>query len=299
MNRKRGILQTLLVGCVAAILWVSPAGAACSGRALLLCSEKVQLFADDVNWTHLFVLDLEPFETRVPVGLSNPALRGFWRFETAAAGARSAVEFELGYDFTDIDFESVAQVAQLPPPRVRPHGVVNRRLASAMNALMAAEQSEVLNLQALAATMNKATEASHERARSDWLHWQLAVAARYASRAAGAIGGVMRWQRTVSRLLHRRHLLMGVGSADLRLAQRQVRRHGISSEIRAQMQRLQMGDFQVRICTQAVTSTSFGPLSFSLAEILANRTTILGERGMQSALRSFARRTPPASPPPG
>ena len=50
------------------------------------------------------------------------------------------------------------------------------------------------------------------RGRSDWIAWQLASAARFASRTAAAVGRVIRAAAAVSRILVSHRLLFGVGS---------------------------------------------------------------------------------------
>jgi hypothetical protein len=277
----------------------APAAAAgCPGRQLLTCWEKGQTFADDANWTHAFVLDLELFETSLPVHLNNPALRSFWRFETSTAAARSAYELELQYELADPDFEAIATVPALPRRGVARGGVVDRRTAAALTALMRAEQSEVVDLKALVTSMNRATEASYLRGRSDWVAWQLSAAARFAARTAGAVSNVIRAQWAATRALKRRHLLFGVGSEDLKLAQRQLRHHGLAPAVSSALNALGLSDSEIAFCLTQFKTTSFGALSFSLAQILSQPSTIAGEQGFRAALRHFAARTPPASRPP-
>jgi hypothetical protein len=108
----------------------APASArACPRRQLLRCWEKSQTFADDANWTHAFRLDVELFETSLPLHVKNPALGAFWRFGTSTAAAPSAYELELQYELADPDFETIATVPSIPRPAVRRSGVVDRRTA--------------------------------------------------------------------------------------------------------------------------------------------------------------------------
>jgi hypothetical protein len=293
-------MHRILAACAVVFTLGLPASAdgACPGRQLLTCSEKSRVFADDANWTHAFVLDLELFETRLPLHLSNPALASFWRYETAAAAARSAYELELQYELVDPDFETIAAVPPLPRPAVKPHGMVDRRTAARLSALMRAEQDEIVGLHALVTSMNRATEASYMRGRNDWVAWQLSAAARFAARTAGAIGRVISAQRAATAALLRRGLPFGVGSVDLKLAQRRVRRRGLASQVRAALESQGLTAQEIAFCVREFAGTSFGQLSFSLARIISQPTTAAGEQGFTAALRHFAARVPPASRPP-
>lgn len=272
--------------------------AACPGRLLLTCWEKIQTFNDDVTWTHAAVLDLEPFETRVPLHLNNPALAQFWRFEAATAGARSVYEYTFQSEITDNDFEAIPTVPSLPRPGVHRHRIVDRRTAAAMSRLMRAELSEVLNLKATVTALNRATEATYQRGRSDWLAWQLSAAARFARRTANAVGAVIHDERAVSRAFTRHHLLFGIGAEDLKLGQRRIRKHGLNSSVRATMQSIGMDALTIAFVVHGFETASFGQYSFSLTQFLSQRSTIAGERDFQAALRHFAARIPATSQPP-
>jgi hypothetical protein len=294
-------MHRILAACAVAVAVALPtsAGAAgCPGRQLLTCSEKSQTFADDANWTHAFVLELELFETRLPVHLSNPALASFWRYETSASAARSAYELELQYELSDPDFETVATVAPAPRPALAPRGIVDRRTAAALSALMRAEQAEIVDLHALVTSMNRATEATYIRGRSDWVAWQLSAAAGFSARTAGAIGRVIRAQRVATAALRHRGLPFGVGSEDLKLAQRQIRRHGLAARIDSALQAQGLTAPEIAFCVREFAGTSFGQMSFSLSQIISEPSTIAGERGFAAALKRFSARVPRASKPP-
>jgi hypothetical protein len=275
------------------------AASTCPGRTLLNCDEKNAAFGDFVNWSHGFVLDLELFETRLPLPINNPALHKFWLFETSTAALRAVWEAQLTTELPDQNFEEIATIPRLPRPAVQPHGAVDRRTAKALTALMRAEQSEVLHLQALVTSMNRATEANLLRGRPDWVSWQMAAAARFASRTAADIRQVIRAERAASKALVRRRLFFGVGSADLMLAHRTVHRHGMAPSVKATIASLGVSDRSViALLVQVFEQSSFGNLSFNLSQFFSYAGTISGEQGFRAALRRFAARVPPASRPP-
>jgi hypothetical protein len=271
---------------------------ACAGRKLLTCAERTQTLTDDLSWTYAFVLDLELFETPLPLHLNNPALGQFWRFETSAAAARSIYEYQLQYEITDPNFEQIVAAPSPPAPAVHRSGIVDRRTAGALTALMGAEQSELVNTRALITSLNRASAATYLRGRSDWVAWQEAAAARFAARAAGAIGRVIRAQRAASQALMRKRLPFGIGAEDLKLAHRAVRRHGLAGSVAAVMQRLGLTKAMIALCVSKFEATSFGQRSFNLTETISDPATIASERGFQAALRHFAARVPVASRPP-
>lgn len=281
----------------AALGQAAPASAACSGRQLLVCSEKTQAFTDDVTWTHAFELDLELLEISAPLHLNNPALARFWRFETATAAARGFYEYAFGFQFGDPNFEAAATVPALSRPAVHGSGIVSRRLARALSRLMQAEQKEVLDQEALVISLNRATEASYFRGRQDWVSWQMSQAARYATRTANDISRVIAAQRGATTSLVRHKLLFGVGSADLRYAQRTVRRHGINPGVLSILNQFGLGQ-QASKFAREFESANFGQLSFSLSQFFSQPATISGERAFQTSLRHLAARVPAASQPP-
>lgn len=275
----------------------APAHSACGGRALLTCDEKLQIFPDQVNWTHGFVLDAELFEAP-QVHVYNSTLIQFWRFETAAAAARSGLESILFTQLVDGDFENIATPITLPQPSVRRSGFVDRRAAAAFTALMQSEQAEILNLEALDASLNRATDASYIHGRQDWVAWQQAAAAQYALRVAAATGRVINAERAVTASLMRLHRPFGVGSQDLKLAHRQVASHGLAPALIAAMNRLGLTTEERQGLVRAFQAVTFNTLSFNVSQFLSESDVIAGQRSFIAALRHFAARIPPASKPP-
>jgi hypothetical protein len=291
-------LAALSVGSASAASTAPAARAACGGRALLTCDEKNQSFPDAVNWSHAFVLDGELFETPLASHIHTAALKQFWLFETATAAARAEYEFGLASEIADSNFETVVQPPVLPAPVVHRGRVVDRRLAGQLTALMQAEQAEVLNLYALGVSMNRATEARYERGRDDWLRWQEAVAAGYARRTSAAIVRVIRAERQVSRSLIKRKLLFGVGSADLNVARRTVRRHGLDHSLVALLHSFGFDSSLVSHSADFFRGTNFGTLSFSLSQFFAQPSVFAAENEFRGALNHFAARIPAAQRPP-
>jgi hypothetical protein len=268
------------------------------GRFLLQCSEKDAIFGDSIDWSHLAILDFEPFEVKLPLHLSNPSLAQFLRFEACTAAARGELEFEFGSEIVDTNFESVAPIAKLPKPSVGPHGIVTGKLARTLSRLMQAEQQEVLALGALDTAMNRATAARYERGREDWVSWQEAAAARFASTAASAIGRVIPAEKAASKALVKAKLLFGVGSRDLQLAKRNVRAHGLAAKLVAIMTRLGLTPTLLAQVKHSFLTTKAINLSFSLSEELATPHLIAEQQAAATGLRHFAKRIPPAPKPP-
>lgn len=272
--------------------------AACPGRVLLTCSEKQAMIAEGLAARDAFVLNAEPFQTPTSLPLGNAALRHFWRFEAASSAALTVFEQELLLDGSDPDFEAISPPPHLQPPVVQPRGIVDRPLAKALRSLMAQQVAAVANLIAANAALNRATTASSYRGRSDWVNWQLAEAAKFAARAAGALRGGMTAERSASRGLIRRHILFGVGSADLRLAQRSVRRSGFTSALVADMRQLTLNDAAIGYCRQTFLQASFGPSSFALSTYLDVSDVRAAQGAYIQALSHFAGRIPAATQPP-
>jgi hypothetical protein len=272
--------------------------ASCPGRFLLQCSEKLGVFPAYVLWTHLGVLDTELFETKTPLHLSNPSLAAFWRFEAASATARGLLDYEFGAELSDPNFEAIAPIVKLPRASVPAHGIVSRGMARVLSRLMAAEQREIECLTALNTAMNRATAARYQRGREDWVRWQLAAAAGFARKTAGSIGPEIRAQRAVASMFTKHKLPFGIGSEDLKLGQRRVRRHGLAPKLVAVMKGLEMNSGEIKIATRTFLKANFGGLSFSLTQQLGAATTGQKERGFAAVLRHFADRIPPASQPP-
>ncbi len=298
-GRRATRLVMSAIACAAIALTApSMALAGCAGRRLLTCKEKQQVFADTLAWTDAYVLDFELFETNTTLPLSNPALRGFWTFEASTAAARSTLDFELGDQLTDSNFEQVAPPAKLAAPSVKPHGTVTRGMARDLSRLMLAEQQEVLNLEALDTAMNRATYASFLSSRADWLRWQLAAAAGFAHHAEAAVGRVISAQRIVTHDLVARKLLYGVGSVDLKLAQSRVKHHGLAHSLVATMTHLGLIPGVITLIQNGFVHRSAKKLSFSLTQLLSSSFVIGDERMLITALRHFMARTPRAGRPP-
>lgn len=295
----------LLLACAAvSCCLASPADAlvthakGCSGRTLLSCSEKLADYNDSVTWTFSFARDFELFETRIPVGLHNPALAQFWRFESASAAARALFEFEIGNQDVDSDFEVAVTRPVLRVTTVKPTGVVDRTLATALNRLMETEAQEVANLGAAALALDRATDAQVEGNRPDWVAWQESSAAGFALGAGRAIGRVVTAERSVTRLFAERRLRFGVGSADLTAAQRTVRKHGLARRLMQTMQSLGMTEVLIAYAQSEFLKGNFGPQTFSLAGELSAQSVTSTERAFGSALRHFAARIPRVRRPP-
>jgi hypothetical protein len=264
---------------------------------LLQCGEKFSLYVDLVNSSRAFVLEAELFEAP-QVHVYNRALAQFWRFEASAAAARIAYETVVGNELADTNFEAIARRAVLPAPVVRTSGKIDRRTAATLTTLMKAEQSEVLNLAALAISLDRATAASYLRARTDWTKWQESTAAGFALSAAGAAERVIRAQVRVTAALLRKRLPFGVGSVDLKLAQRAVRKHGFVRSLVAALRRLGLPDGSIASFASEFEHANIGQTSFNVSEVLSQSDVVAGERGLASNLRHFAARIPPASKPP-
>jgi hypothetical protein len=268
------------------------------GRTLLLCSERGPAFKDDVTWSHAFVLDTELFETKLPLPLGNPALRQFWLFEMSTAAARAIYQNQFASNFSDVNFEQIATVQKLSRPAVHRHGIVSRKMARALSRLMQAEQAEVLDLQALVTSLNRATAASFLANRKDWVKWQMAAAARFARYVANDLDRVISAERGATRALAKKRLLFGVGSTDLTLGQRKVRKQGLAPSVTTALSRWGLTPY-FKLLTTNFLGTNFGPTSFALSKFISQTApTVTFQRGFQSALRSFAARIPPASKPP-
>jgi hypothetical protein len=171
-------------------------------------------------------------------------------------------------------------------------------MARVLTRLMAAEQREVVDLNAVNTAMNRATAARYQRGREDWVKWQLAAAAGFARKTAGSVGPVIRAEHAVAKAFTKHKLPFGVGSVDLKLAQRNVRKHGLAPKLVAVLKGLGMNAGEVKIAQRTFLKSNFGQLSFSLTEQLGSSTTAKKQRGFVAALRHFASRIPPAGKPP-
>jgi hypothetical protein len=305
LGRGRRWLLVVATAGVCAALASAAAGvqpparvAACQGRYLLQCSEKVAAFNDYFIATTTAVLDDELVETKAPLHLSDPALGQFWRFEASAATACSLLSFEFGNEISDPNFEAIAPVVQLPKVSVKPDRVVDRRLAATLTRLMQAAQQEVVDLQALDIAMNRATAARYQRSREDWVKWQEAAAAGFASRTASALGRVTKGELAAAKAFARHKLLFGVGPVDLKLAQQTVRKHGFTAKLVATMRSLGMDGAAISLAEQGFRKANPGQQSFSLTDELRSAAVIKEQRAFASSLRGFAKRIPPAGKPP-
>jgi hypothetical protein len=243
------------------------------------------------------VLEAELFEAP-QVHVYNRSLAQFWRFEASAAAARVAYESVIGNELADTNFEEIARRAVLPSPFVSASSKVDRGMARTLTNLMSAEQSEVLNLAAMALSLDRATAASYLRGRADWTKWQESTAAGFALRAAGAAGRAVTLRRRVTAALLRKHLPFGVGSVDLKLAQRAVRRHGFVPSLVGAMHRIGLTNDSIATFATEFAKGNIGQSSYNVSEALSQSDVMSGERKLVSTLRHFAGRIPPASKPP-
>lgn len=306
-------MRSLQVAAVAALSAAAPASApalrtgataqprahtaGCAGRVLLQCGEKLSLYADLVNSSRAYVLEAELFEAP-QVHVYNRTLAQFWRFEASAAAARVGYETVIGNEFADTNFEAIARRAVLPNPVLSASGKVDRGMARTLTNLIKAEQNEVLNLAAMAVSLDRATAASYLRGRADWTKWQQSTAAGFARRAAGAAAWAITLQRRVTAALLRKHLPFGVGSVDLKLAQRAVRRNGFVPSLVGAMRRLGLTNDSIASFASQFAKADIGQSSYNVSEALSQSDVISGERKLASTLRLFAARIPPASKPP-
>lgn len=273
--------------------------ATCGGRVLLECGEKNALFQDYAKSGAAFVLYATQFESPPDVQyFRNRALQKFWRLEAATAAARSGFGFQLIGTGADPNFQEIASPRGLPVPKIPAYGRVNKPTAAALTALVRAEQSEMLYLEALKVSLDRATAAQFERGREDWVAYQQAAAAGFARNTASALTRVIRAQKIASRALLRRHLQFGIGSVDIRLAKRAVHRDGLSAGLRDTFGSLGLDDSLRRFGIQLFASLNFGKLSFSLSQTLADPPVLAAEKALVVQLRHYASRIPPAPLPP-
>src|SRR5205085_9531023 len=98
--------------------------------------------------------------------------------------------------------------------------------------------------------------------------------------------------------LAQKHLLFGAGSADLSVAHRQVRKHGLASSLTPMMRHLDMDSDGIILSTKTFVKTSFGQQSFSLSQYLVDSKSVAYEKGFRAALTHFASRIRAAQQPP-
>jgi hypothetical protein len=287
------VALTIVLGCAPA----ASAATNCNlGRSLLDCKEKVGLYYDSVDWAIGGFASLQLFEATRPLHLDNSALAQFWRFEAASGITRYEFELGIGSQSVDPNFEQVQPAANPPAPFVKPHGIVTRKMASAMTRLMQAEQREVVNLVATDIALNRATAALQD-SRSDWAKYQTYIAAGFARHAAGAISSVIPAQRAVSKMLVGHHLMFGVGPADQRAAQKYVRKHGFPHRIQQIMVTLGMNQITLGLVKYAFLHAKLGPVTYSMSKYLASSAVISKEKQCRNVLLHFANRIPVTAQP--
>ncbi|MHB8693670.1 MAG: hypothetical protein ACYDHH_20730 [Solirubrobacteraceae bacterium] len=274
------------------------ASAACSGRSLFSCPEKQAIFGDDVISNRSFVLDSELFELRLPLGLSDPSLRHFWRFEMAAAGARSLWDLYLINQLPDPYFEQQTTPITITPVVVTPTKVVDRRTARAMNSLIAAETAEIINYQGLLVAMDRATGASLVAGRGDWVTYQESLAGGFARRTAGALHRMLSAQRAVAASFTRLKLRFGVGAVDLARMKSEVRRNGLAGTIASALRAVSLNQTGIAFCAKELRTAPANPITYSLTELLRDGSTTTVERNLASALSTFAAQAPHGVPEP-
>lgn len=267
------------------------ATAACAGRTLLSCSEKDSIYNDGALTGLSYELEASLFELRLPVHLNNPALNRYWRFEVSAAGVLSLDDDLLINQLPDSNFQAIAKPVRLAVPAARASGIVKASVARALNAQMADEQAEVLNVNGMLASLDRATGASYVAGRGDWVSYQRQVAAGFARRAAAAVRRLIGVQRTVAGAFARLGLRFGIGIVDERLTRTKVRRHGLTSVITAGLRRLGVQPSGLTALRQEVAKGTVNE-TVNLAVLLDYPTTVSEERAFAAALSSFARTAP-------
>jgi hypothetical protein len=274
------------------------ATAACSGRSLLSCGEKQSFFGDDLISSRTFVLDAELFELRLPLGLSDPSLRHFWRFEMAAAGARSLWDIYVINQLSDPYFEQQTLPITIKPVVIKPTKVVDRRTARAMNSLLRAENDQIINYQGMLVALDRATGASLVAGRGDWVKYQNSLAGNFARKAASATRRMLSAQRSVAASFRRLNLKFGVGARDLSEMKSAVRRNGLAPTIAAALRAISLNDTELTACAKELRTAQSNPITYSLTELLTDSSTIIVERNLAAAFSSFAARAPRGFPEP-
>jgi hypothetical protein len=298
------VLGCLLLGAVSVSVGSASAGAAATkscqkGRSLLQCNEKIGIYDDSYVASIGGFGDLVLFETKLPLPIGNSALSQFWRYQTATSIARLEFESSIINQETDENIEQISKLANLPAPVVRASGVVDRHTASALSALVRAEQQQVLNLAAMNTALNRATAALITRTRSDWLRYQESAAGGFAIHAAAATQRMIRFQQAAERALVAKNLLFGVGPVDLKLAQSAVKRaRSFVPRIAALLTRFGIAPPVLGAAEAEFALANLGPTSVSLSQYLSSSTLIGGERDLIKALRHYAARIPHAGRPP-
>jgi hypothetical protein len=274
------------------------AHAACSGRALLSCAEKNVIFGDDLISNRTFTLDAELFELRLPLGLSDPSLRHFWRFEMAAAGARSLWDIYVINQLSDPYFEQQTTPITITPVVVKPTKVVDRRAARAMNSLLRAETAQIINYQGVLVALDRATGASLVAGRGDWVKYQWSLAGNFARKAASATRRMLSAQRSVAASFRRLKLKFGVGARDLAHMKSIVRHHGLAPTVASALRAISLNDTELAACAKELVGAQPNPITYSLTQLLTDSSTITVERNLATAFSTFAARAPRRVPEP-
>jgi hypothetical protein len=237
------------------------------------------------------------FQAKRTLHLGNAALAGFWRYEAATGMARYQYDLGIGSPGTDAAFETPVQAPRPPAPVIKATGIVTRRMAGAMRALLKVEQQEVSSLIAMDTALNRATGAV-TRSRNDWARYLAYVAAGFARQAASAIDQVIPKQRAATKALVKARLLFGVGPADQRAAQRYVRNHGFPTAIKQNMLTLGMNSVTVSLARYGFLHAKPNATTYSMSRYLSFKRVISTEMQLASELRSYANSVPAVAQPP-
>jgi hypothetical protein len=300
--RRTTALALVVAAVAAAAVAVPGAGAAastgsCTGRSLLTCSEKDALFNASLLSDGAFALDSVLFELKLPVALSNPAINAFWRSDVSTNGALGIDDGLMINQLSDPDFEQVTTLPALSTPVVHRHGFITRKIARALTSAVDDEQTETLNVQAMLVSLDRATAASQQETRSDWLGYQEQKAAGFARTASAAIRRLIGAQRTVAGDFSRLRLRFGVGAVDLNLTRAKVKRSGLAPAITSGLRRLGATAAAITECAKGIAADKLDG-TYSLTTQLDLATSLATERALANALSSFAASAPHGLPRP-
>jgi hypothetical protein len=269
----------------------------CTGRSLLTCSEKDAFFNDELISDEAFTLDSVLFELKLPLALTNPAINQFWRSDVASNGILGLDDELMINQLSDPDFEQVTKLPALRTPVVHSHGFITRKIARAMTTLVDAEQTEAINVQAMLVSLDRATAASQQETRSDWVGYQEQAAGGFARTASRALSRLVGAQRAVSGDFTRLHLRFGVGAVDLSLTRAKIKRSGLAPAILSGLRRLGVTADGITDCAKGVVAGSING-SFSLTTQLDLAASLSAERTLGNALSSYAANAPHGVSPP-
>jgi hypothetical protein len=256
------------------------------------------LYDDAVDWALGGFGSLDVFQAPRALHLGNPALAAFWRYEAATGITRYQYDLAIGSPATDPLFESPLQAARPTPPLIKPTGIVTRHMAWTMRRLVEAEEQEAVNLIVVDTALNRASGAA-ARSRPDWAKYLTYVGAGFGRRAAAAIGRVVARQHAVTKALVHARLMFGVGPADQKAEQRDVRKHGFPHSVTQIMLSLGTSPIVVKIARYSflhVKPTSSA--TYSMSTYLSSASVIRNEEKLAAAFRDFASRVPAAPHPP-